>query len=841
MLLAEANQWPEDTRPYFGDGDECQMGFHFPLMPRMYMALAQEDRHPVTDIIRQTPDIPENCQWGIFLRNHDELTLEMVTDQERDYLWRTYAEDSRARINLGIRRRLAPLMQNDRRKIELLNSLLLSMPGTPILYYGDEIGMGDNYYLGDRDGVRTPMQWSSDRNAGFSRADPQQLYLPVILDPVYGYQAINVEGESRDPSSLLNWTRRMVAVRKEHPAFGRGATVLLYPRNRKVLAYARQYDGDSILCVVNLSRAAQAVELDLAQWKGAVPIELTGRSAFPPVGDLPYLVTLPAYGFYWFLLAAEGEAPRWHQPQPEALPEFFTLTCRDGRVGSALSGREKELLERDILPKFLPLQQWYAPGDGRIGAVALSSLAETADGGHALASAVVTAAGGRREYLLPLSVLWGEEHLDAGTGQLSRTLGKLRRGSKVGALVDGAFDADFCRRVVDGMRGEAVFDGADGVIAFHGTDALGRLPAIGEPYPVAVGDANVSIAFGVDLVLKFYRHIRRGIRPDIEIQKFLTERAGFRHTPAFLGEMEHRPATGEPATLAAAFAYLQNQGNARNVIADALQRDLEDFELAPPAEAGAVDTGFAFPLTIGSLVGQRTAEMHRALAAATDDPAFAIEKITRRHVEAWTRRANEDFVRMLDRLGRPAADPPERMAAAVEEVMKGREVLRSRIEAALEMRPGGGVTRVHGDYRLARVLLAQDDLAIIGFGGAPEAGRDKASPLRDAASMLLSIHETAAKALRAAQPAPEREPVLVGRVAEWSMTARRDFLAAYHEHAAGSPSHPRNGRFAEALLDLFVIGSAARAIHSAMEERAAPIDGPLAALAELIGRGLDGP
>src|SRR5690606_22101337 len=263
MLLAEANQWPEDTRPYFGDGDECHMGFHFPLMPRMYMAVAQEDRHPITDIIRQTPEIPPNCQWGIFLRNHDELTLEMVTDSERDYLWQTYAEDSRARINLGIRRRLAPLMQNDRRKIELMNSLLLSMPGTPIIYYGDEIGMGDNYYLGDRDGVRTPMQWSSDRNAGFSRADPHRLYLPVVMDPTYGYQAINGESQDRDRSSLLNWMRRIVAVRKSHRAFGRGTMTLLYPRNRKIIAYVREYEGERILCVANLSAAAQAVELDL--------------------------------------------------------------------------------------------------------------------------------------------------------------------------------------------------------------------------------------------------------------------------------------------------------------------------------------------------------------------------------------------------------------------------------------------------------------------------------------------------------------------------------------------------------------------------------------------------
>ncbi|MBU2089031.1 MAG: maltose alpha-D-glucosyltransferase, partial [Alphaproteobacteria bacterium] len=312
LLLAEANQWPEDTAPYFGDGDECHMAFHFPLMPRMYMAVAQEDRHPITDIMRQTPEIPENCQWAIFLRNHDELTLEMVTDRERDYLWNTYAADTRARINLGIRRRLAPLMQNDRRKIELMNALLLSMPGTPVMYYGDELGMGDNFYLGDRDGVRTPMQWSADRNGGFSRANPQQLYLPAVMDPVYGYQTVNVEAQQAEPSSLLNWVRRMIAVRKRHDSFGRGSFVLLYPRNRRVLAYVRQHEGETILCVANLSRSAQAVELDLSAYRGSVPIELLGQQPFPPIGDLPYLLTLPAHGFFWFVLASEQEVPSWH-------------------------------------------------------------------------------------------------------------------------------------------------------------------------------------------------------------------------------------------------------------------------------------------------------------------------------------------------------------------------------------------------------------------------------------------------------------------------------------------------------------------------------------------------
>ena len=328
VLLAEANQWPEDVQEYFGRGDECHMAYHFPLMPRIYMAIAQEDRFPITDILRQTPDIPANCQWALFLRNHDELTLEMVTDVERDYLWSTYANDPRARINVGIRRRLAPLMDNDRRKIELMNSLLLSFPGTPIIYYGDEIGMGDNIYLGDRNGVRTPMQWTPDRNGGFSRADPARLYAPTIMDPVYGYESVNVEAQSRSLSSLLSATKRLISVRKSTTAFGRGTMTFIRPINRSVLAYVRQYGDEVILCVANLSRSAQATELDLSAWKDRIPLEMLGRTLFPPIGEFPYMITLAPYGFYWFQLR---ERDKSEHVTPSVVPEFETLVVAVGR------------------------------------------------------------------------------------------------------------------------------------------------------------------------------------------------------------------------------------------------------------------------------------------------------------------------------------------------------------------------------------------------------------------------------------------------------------------------------------------------------------------------------
>jgi maltose alpha-D-glucosyltransferase/alpha-amylase len=302
ILLAEANQWPEDLLPYFGDGDEFHMAFNFPLMPRIFMAIRREERRPIIDIINRLPEIPPQCQWGIFLRNHDELTLEMVTDEERDYMYYEYARDPRMKINIGIRRRLAPLMDNGRRQIELLNGLLLSLPGTPIIYYGDEIGMGDNIYLGDRDGVRTPMQWTLDRNAGFSRADPARLYSAPIMDPVYGYQAINVEAQQRTLTSLFHWMKRLIRVRQQYPVFGRGDITFLDPTNQKVLAYVRHHEGQYILCVNNLSRFSQPCELDLHAYNGAVPVELIGGVRFPPIGELPYFVTLGPHSFYWFRL-----------------------------------------------------------------------------------------------------------------------------------------------------------------------------------------------------------------------------------------------------------------------------------------------------------------------------------------------------------------------------------------------------------------------------------------------------------------------------------------------------------------------------------------------------------
>ena len=826
MLLAEANQWPEDTRPYFGDGDECQMGFHFPLMPRMYMALAQEDRHPITDILRQTPAIPENCQWAIFLRNHDELTLEMVTDRERDYMWNYYASDRRARINMGIRRRLAPLMGNDRRKIELMNGMLFSMPGTPVVYYGDEIGMGDNHYLNDRDGVRTPMQWSADRNGGFSRANPQQLYLPPIMDPVYGYEAVNVEAQGAQPSSLLNWVKRTMGVRGRHRAFGRGRIDFLYPLNRKVLAYTRTLEEDgtdeTILCVFNISRAAQAVELDLSQFKGRVPVELESGNAFPPIGDLSYLLSLPPYGFYWFQLATDAALPTWHSPPPEMLPEFSTLTCRADGWGGVLSSDNVTALQRDVLPAFLPLRRWYADRGRRPATASLGA-------GPVIDDVVLTLVrvpeGVEEEtrdalYFLPLAAVWGDEHLAPGAPHLADTLAKLRRTNRVGALVDAGRMDGFARSLMSAMQTGASHEGGDLTLKAQGSGALRDIDPKAEPRALGVEQSNVSIAFGAEAILKVYRRLRSGVQPDIEVGRFLTEVARFDGTPAYLGHATLGPLkSGQDATVAAAFAFVPNQGDGWSAMLDALDREIEDRALieaagpyadtgtgaasdemsadelaqgeeadAPSAaeadvEAQADGSRWSYPLDLTEVLGRRTAQMHAALAHDTDDPAFGTEPVTGEDVAEWTRatreRADEAF-RMM------RAHSDERDVGAL---LRRRDEVDALIDRVAYAEPSGVRHRIHGDYHLGQVLVAQADFQIIDFEGEPRATLDerraKSHPARDVAGMLRSFDYLAEATLdrRRARGAGGDEAERLAR--EWREAAAARFLAAYDEGEAG--------------------------------------------------------
>jgi maltose alpha-D-glucosyltransferase / alpha-amylase len=841
LLLAEANQWPEDTRPYFGDGDECHMAFHFPLMPRMYMALAQEDRHPITDIIRQTPDIPEACQWAIFLRNHDELTLEMVTAEERDYLWRTYAKDTRARINLGIRRRLAPLMDNDRRKIELMNALLLSMPGTPILYYGDELGMGDNYYLGDRDGVRTPMQWSADRNGGFSRANPQALYLPPIQDPVYGYQAVNVEAQQNEASSLLNWTRRMIGVRQQHKAFGRGTLTFLYPLNRKVLAYVRRSESENILCVANLSRQAQAVEVDLSEFRGAVPIELAGGAAFPPVGDLPYMLTLPAYGFFWFLLAKEADSPNWHVQTPDPLPEFVTLTATGGRIDRALEGRELANLERYALPEFLRHQRWYSGKGAAIRSASVAFIGSIEGEPNELLIATAETSEGPQRYFLPVTVLWGEQNLTFGAPKLSYTLAKVRHGPILGALIDACYDERFAADLIRAMRGDGERPAAGGSLFFSANDAFRALDVSGEIRSVGAEQSNVSLIIGDSAMVKIYRRLRAGEQPEIEVARFLTEVAGFKNTPPFLGSVEYRPNDAPPLGLAAAFGFVRNQGDAWTVVLDTLERHLDEVALMPPGEAGAPTepaAGLAHLRNLIATLGRRTAELHAAFATPTDDPAFRPEPIRKSDLGDWVDQTIGEWQTAFAALER-ATGLSEETEKDIDRLLVARQALFDRLEAARGLAASGRKTRIHGDYHLGQVLVAQDDVMIIDFEGEPqrdvEERRQKSSALRDVAGMLRSFDYAAWSALDRVKTRLGQVPdEAVARVSAWRDQATRDFLDAYWPIAESAKILPKDAAERQAILELFKIHKTLYEIGYEAANRPAWLSIPVRGLLDIV-------
>jgi maltose alpha-D-glucosyltransferase / alpha-amylase len=847
MLLAEANQWPEDTAPYFGDGDECHMAFHFPLMPRMYMALAQGDRHPVTDIMRQTPEIPENCQWAIFLRNHDELTLEMVTDRERDYLWETYAADRQARINLGIRRRLAPLMQNDRRKVELMNSLLLSMPGTPVIYYGDEIGMGDNIYVGDRDGVRTPMQWSADRNGGFSRANPQMLYLPPIMDPVYGFHTINVEAQEEDPSSLLNWMRRMIMVRRQHKVFGRGEFAMLFPRNRRILAYIRADEEETILCVANLSRSAQAVELDLSNYKGRIPIELISQAPFPPIGELPYLLTLSSFGTFWFLLATEGQAPSWHSPVPEPLPEFATIPLPSGRIGKLFDERPRKQIEQDLLPQYLPRQRWFGAKGREIRAAQLHGLSVLGEDTQALA--IVETDGGDGElqrYLLPLSILWGEDQVVFGAPKLSYMLARVRRGPKLGALIDGAYDESLATELTLRMRDGAEIRADNGTLRFHGSERLSEIELPDQAVPLNVQQSNVSLAIGDKILLKIYRRLREGVQPEIEIARYLTERTDFQNAPLLLGSLEYEEsAKDEPTVLASAFAFVANQGDAWSSFTHALEREIEQNLLSMRAgnqdsdDPNAPDNLLPYPLNLSEMIGARTGELHAALASDTDDPAFKREPVEKKDLAEWvsdTRKqlkaAFSGLEAARDRLRQGDADFIEAALARRDEV----ESYLASIEKSLE--PAGARCRIHGDYHLGQVLVAENDIHIIDFEGEPmrpiDERRAKNSPLRDVAGMLRSFdYAVWSCTFQAASRVPDKAGEVPEMAAYWRDRLVKPFLDGYWKAAEATDALP-DGEMRQRYLKLFLLQKVLYEINYELSSRPDWLGVPLRGLLDLL-------
>jgi maltose alpha-D-glucosyltransferase/alpha-amylase len=817
MFLAEANQWPEDVREYFGDGDECHVAYHFPLMPRIFMAVALEDRYPIAEIMRQTPDIPDNCQWAIFLRNHDELTLEMVTDKERDYMYRMYAQEPRMRVNVGIRRRLAPLLNNDVDRIKLMNSLLLSMPGSPIIYYGDEIGMGDNIYIGDRNGVRTPMQWSVDRNAGFSRADPQRLYLPLIMDPIYGYQAVNVEAQGRDPSSLLNWTRRILAVRRQQHAFGRGSLEFVRPQNRKIIAYVRAFEQEIILCVANLSQTAQAVELDLAKFKGRVPVEMMGRNAFPPIGDLPYFLTLPAHGFFWLLLSDTERPPAWHV---EVLPatELPVLVMPDGLStllpahaqgpDRSVGRRTQQHLEREVLPEYLRPRAWFDNSKPYLSSTRLGArlLWTTAQGSFLLSLIDVNSGETADQYILPLALAFEDEPASGALRTVEWTLAKIRAHARVGVLIDAFANPAFCLAIARGVDANARLAFEGGELRFHSTEALTVpiAPRLEHVQQLSPDNHNTMVLLGESIALRVYRRVEPGINPDAEMARFLT-RQGFANVASLLGHVDLVRANSEPAMLVALYTYIGNQGS----VADYAVNHLERFAASLSGETpiSQHDAHSLFNAQMRTL-GCRIGEMHIALSSNTDDPAFAAEKATAADLSQWYRQVSDDARHAMHSLQQHSASLPEQSRARARHLLDESSHVASRIQHLLARPLHSLRIRCHGDLSLQKLLVVANDFVVTDFEGdlsMPLATRrQKQFPLHDVADVIVSFDQVSSMAIeRASGARPELRDRLQLAFQQWRTDAVDALLNGYRSAVQAFPGLSIDDQDAERMLTLY--------------------------------------
>ena len=841
LLLAEANQWPEDVQEYFGRGDECHMAYHFPLMPRIYMAIAQEDRFPITDILRQTPDIPSNCQWALFLRNHDELTLEMVTDVERDYLWSTYANDPRARINVGIRRRLAPLMENDRRKIELMNSLLLSFPGTPIIYYGDEIGMGDNIYLGDRNGVRTPMQWTPDRNGGFSRADPARLYAPTIMDPVYGYESVNVEAQSRSLSSLLSATKRLIAVRKSTLAFGRGSMTFIRPVNRSVLAYVRQHGDEVILCVANLTRSAQATELDLSAWKDRIPLEMLGRTLFPPIGELPYMITLAPYGFYWFQLK---ERDKSEHVAPSVVPEFETLVVPLGATWVSLA-RTRGVFEREVLPGLLARTRWYPERSAKAILPTVTSAIPFCDVGDNrpwLAVFEATQRGETTRYVLPMRIEWVRFDRERYN---PRAFAAVRQGAREGTLLDVATDPIFIALLLRNLRNSLTLEENGVRLEFKPTSRLSDKPTKQPEHIRAVEteQSNSTALVDNDYVVKVYRKLESGINPEIEIGRFLTEVAGFANTPALLGSVELVEGDKKSA-VAIVHAFVANQGDAWTVTSAYLDRFVDEQRLLATSDQPGESEEQAPYLRYMSQIGRRVAEMHLALASNDEFADFAPEPTRPADVQHWIEDVVARAERVFDALQQRRDTIKEADRLLVDQVVAQRASLRDRLGALLPQDIDGLNIRHHGDFHLGQILIVKDDIFIIDFEGEPRRAlnerRRKAPAARDVAGLIRSIDYSATAALeRALKVALDEQGKLGAALAEWRDRSVAAFLAAYREVMTNQSLWPTDPQAAEQMLNFFLLEKAFYEIEYELAHRPEWLRVPLTGMIRILSQHTD--
>jgi maltose alpha-D-glucosyltransferase/alpha-amylase len=862
MLLAEANQWPEDAVKYFGDGDECHMAFHFPVMPRLFMAVHMEDRFPIIDILEQTPPIPENSQWAMFLRNHDELTLEMVTDEDRDYMYKVYANDPRARINLGIRRRLAPLLGNNRRRMELLNSLLFSLTGTPVIYYGDEIGMGDNIYLGDRNGVRTPMQWSADRNAGFSRANPQKLFLPVIVDPEHHYETINVEAQQQNPSSLLWWMKRLVLLRKSYRAFSEGGIEFLLPENRKVLVFLRRYQDEVILVAANLSRFVNCAELDLSAYKGLVPVELFGQTRFPPIGELPYFLTFGPHTFYWFKLEATQAAK-----DGTALEGFEPVKLEvTGSWEQILTSKALTLLER-TLPAYMLSCRWFGGKAQQIRSVKKVDLIPFhANGASAFFTTweVQFLGATPAVYLLPLAFAAGNRAFELRQASPQAIVAQLHVKDKQresdGVLYDALYDGNFCKALLAAVGRGRRYKGQSAGLAAQPSKVFrqvrGGADANVEPSLLKREQSNTSVLYGDRLILKLFRRVGEGLNPDLEIGRFLTERAGFAYAPALAGAFELRKRRGEPVTLGILHALVANEGDAWRYTLDSLGRYFDeilarkpDIEMASvPAVSPVKFIDEEIPdlareligayLTSAHLLGQRTGELHMALGAEGKDPAFAPESFTALYRRSLYQSMRTLADQALTLLGKRLKGLAQELRADAEAVLKLEDAIFARFREIVETRVAAMRIRCHGDYHLGQVLFTGKDFFIIDFEGEParpiSERRIKRSPLRDVAGMLRSFNYAAVATLKGDAPHAEDAAQTRPWARFWNFWVSVNFLKGYFEATQQAVFMPKSRAEITLLLDIYLLEKAVYELSYELNNRPDWVDLPIAGILQVM-------
>jgi len=757
MFLAEANMWPEDSVSYFGNGDECHMNYHFPIMPRLFMSIKMEDRHPIIDIIDQTPEIPENCQWAIFLRNHDELTLEMVTDEERDYMYKVYTKDPQARINLGIRHRLAPLLDNNMKKIELLNTLLFSLPGTPVLYYGDEIGMGDNFYLGDRDGVRTPMQWSPDRNAGFSDTNPQRLYLPVIIDPEYNFSAVNVETQQGNTSSLLWWMKRTISMRKKFKAFSRGDITFLSPNNPKVLAFIRSYEDERVLVIANLSRYSQALELDLEQYKGCKLVEVFSQNSFPTIKNDNYSFTLNPYGYFWFTFHEEETI----DDNIEKIPEIFLKKWEELEKNN-----HKNAIENYVLPQYLRRVRWLRKAGRNIQSVTLNHVIGTNT--ELPKSAIfifdINYDEGLPEmYFLPTVYISNLEHETWKNIEDRNIVSKIDINGDSGALIESWLSTDYRDWLFNGLMKRKKITHHKVDLIFNSVLEKKKLSKIEEKHSALINREtnNVTINYFDKYVLKVFRRLDDSLNPDLEINKFLSKNLSFPNIPTYKGSVEIKINNKKEIPVAMLQEYVPNMGNAWDNIVHSLKGVYERLEvhleqenkinLEPtPQLKDTENLSEEWVYLLGGdlidriqLLGKRSAELHLALSNQ-ENSAFRPEAFSLHYqrslfssLQTLTRTAMQSLKKQLRHFN-------DELAEEAKMVLDSKKFLLDKLKRIYARKLDGKKIRNHGDLQLSQVLWTGKDFVFIDFEGdiyRPFSERRlKRSPVRDVASMQRSIH-----------------------------------------------------------------------------------------------------